>query len=141
MKMTVEHSSRKRAEALERLDLELQRLKRLLNFGHELSVRWLPGSARCSAGRRLSGEVRGNVITIYDEREADALATLKHEFLEYALVEQLVAPYKRMLNALISLIEEDAYIRRERAVKRLVEVLFKRDLENPQRANENGQNE
>ena len=34
---------------------------------------------------KLSGEVRGDVIYIYDESEAEALVTLKHEFIGHSI--------------------------------------------------------
>jgi hypothetical protein len=105
------------------LNFELLRLKRLFNYGHELSLRWLPGHVKFSSGRKISGQVQGNIIYIFDEREDDALATLLHEFVEYALVEELITPYKHVINGLISIIEEYAYGRRQRLVKRLCDIV------------------
>jgi hypothetical protein len=34
---------------------------------------------------------------------------LRHEFVEYVLMNELVAPYKRLVNKLISLFEEEMY--------------------------------
>ena len=39
--------------------------------------------------------------------------TLRHEFVEYLLTRDLVAPYKRLINKFISLFEEEMYDRRE----------------------------
>jgi len=76
-----------------------------------------------SRGRELSGEVLGDTIYIYDGSEAEALETLRHEFVEYVLTSEFVAPYQRMINALIALFEDEAYRRKERIVKKLAELL------------------
>ena len=102
---------------------ELERLKGLLNLGYELKVEWRPGYVKYSSGRRLSGEVLGNVIYIYDEREPEALATARHEFIEYVLANELSAPYKRVVNSLITLLEDEAYQRREMVVKKFCDIL------------------
>jgi hypothetical protein len=116
------------AEIKERIEDELQRLKNVLNLGHELEVEWRPGYVKHSSGRRLSGEVLGNVIHIYDEREPEALATARHEFIEYVLANELSAPYKNIVNSLITLLEDEAYQRREMVVKKLCAILnFERD--------------
>jgi len=92
---------------------ELERLKRKLGLGNELTVKWLPG-------RKLDicGEVKGNCIYVYDEDERKALDTLKHEFLDY-LISKTVEPYEKIANKLIGLINDEAYLRKEK----LVEVL------------------
>lgn len=114
---------------------ELNKLKKMFNLGHELQVVWLPGQVKRSMKRRLSGEILGNppIIYIYDELEAEALATLEHEFLEYALTEELISPYKCMINGLISIVEEQAYRRRERLVKRLYDIVFEGDARDTNR--------
>jgi len=58
-------------------------------------------------------------------KEADptkALETFRHEFSEYLLTQDLVAPYKRLINKLISLFEEEMYERKEKLVERLQEL-------------------
>lgn len=84
---------------------------------------------RSSSGRILAGKVvNRDVIEVYDEHEADALATLAHEFVEYVVARELVSPYQNLVNGLISAIEREAYHRRERVVENLVNVLnLKRD--------------
>lgn len=52
-------------------------------------------------------------IRIYESDQAKALDTLRHEFVEYLLTRDLVAPYKRLINKFISLFEEEMYDRRE----------------------------
>lgn len=91
---------------------ELERLKRSLNLGHELTVKWLPGQ-----NEKLCGEVKGNCIYIYEEDEKSALEALKHEFLD----DRSIEPYQRVANRLIGSINEEAYQKKER----LIEVLSK----------------
>jgi hypothetical protein len=98
-------------------------LKSLLNLGYELKVKWLPGHIKYSGDKPLSGEVIGRTIFIYDKDEPDALSTLKHEFLEYVLTNELVKPYKMMINRLISQFEEDNNARKEKLVEKLCAVL------------------
>jgi hypothetical protein len=97
------------------LTKELEFLKRRLNLGHELTLKWLPGEKD-----GICGEVKGNVILIYEENEEKALETLKHEFLDY-LVSKSAEPYEKVANLLIKMVNDEAYARKER----LVEVLKK----------------
>jgi vacuolar-type H+-ATPase catalytic subunit A/Vma1 len=85
-------------------------------MGHELRLEWKPNSGP------KSGEVTGATIRIYEADPTKALDTLRHEFIEYLLTQALVAPYKRLINKLISLFEEEMYDRKERLVERLQEL-------------------
>jgi hypothetical protein len=69
-----------------------------------------------------SGEATGGTIRIYEEDEATALETLRHEFIEYLLTRDLVTPYKALINKLISLFEEEMYDRKEKLIQRLQEL-------------------
>ena len=95
---------------------ELACLKQKFQMGQELKLQWIPNN-----GPR-SGEVNGATIWIYEAEQAKALATLRHEFIEYLLTRDLVAPYKRLINKLISLFEEEMYDRKEKLVERLQEL-------------------
>ncbi len=53
-------------------------------------MRWIPNK-----NSRISGEVRGDYIYVYDEDREVALETLKHEFVDYA-ISKVVEPYKEM---------------------------------------------
>jgi hypothetical protein len=97
----------------DRLFHELERLKQKLGLGHELELRWLPGG-----NEKLCGEVKGTCIYIYEEREEKAVETLRHEFFDY-LISKTVEPYEKIANKLISLMNDEAYMRKEK----LVEVL------------------
>ena len=99
----------------DKLFAELELLKRKLNLGHELTLKWLPGEKD-----GICGEVKENVILIYEDNETKAIETLKHEFLDY-LVSKSAEPYEKVANLLIKMVNDEAYVRKER----LVEVLKK----------------
>lgn len=89
-----------------KLQSALTCLKQTLNLGYELEVEWIP-----NVDNRLSGEVKGDCIYVYDKEEDEALKTLRHEFLDYAL-SKIVEPYKQVTNKFIALINEEAYERK-----------------------------
>lgn len=99
--------------ALRRLETELDHLKQSFQMGQELKVQWTPNNGP------KSGEVTGTTIRIYEAEPTKAMDTLRHEFVEYILTTDLVAPYKRLINKLISLFEEEMYDRKEKLVERL----------------------
>ncbi len=73
-------------------------------MGRELKLQRTPN------GGPRSGEVIGTTIRIYETDQEKALDTLRHEFIEYILTRDLVAPYKRLMNKLISLFEEEMLV-------------------------------
>ena len=93
------------------LDQELLDLKSKFQMAQELKINWL-----LDANNKKSGEVLGNTIYIYETDEEKALDTLRHEFLEYILTYELVAPYKRLVNKLITLFEEEMYLKKEKLI-------------------------
>lgn len=101
----------------ERLEVELERLKRILKMGYELKVLWIPNN-----NSKISGEVRGTHIYVYDEDREVAMETLKHEFVDYA-ISKVIEPYREVTNRLIALINEDAYKRKERLVGFLCQLI------------------
>lgn len=108
---------RARENIEEKLALELQRLRDILKTGYELEVKWMP-----NPDHKLSGEVKGNQICIYDTDEAEALKTLKHETIDYA-ISKVIEPYKAITNKLISMINEDAYKKKEKLVETLTKLV------------------
>jgi len=96
-----------------RLWEELKRLQEMLGCGYDLKLIWAPSPAS-----ELEGEVKGRTMYIYSETLKAAIKTLRHEFLDYA-VTQLIEPYKEVTNALIALINRQAYTRKERLVEAL----------------------
>lgn len=107
----------RRSDVIIELERELSNLKDRFQMGHELRLEWLP-----NGNSKKSGEVLGSVIRIYEEDEAKALDTLRHEFIEYVLTYELVAPYKKLVNKLISLFEEEMYERKEKLVEKILKV-------------------
>ena len=101
----------------EKLQSALEGLKQILNLGYELRVKWVP-----NGDSKLSGEVKGDCIYVYEETVKEALSTLRHEFLDYA-IGNVVEPYKQVTNKLIALINEEAYRRKERLVEKLSALL------------------
>jgi hypothetical protein len=104
-------------ETLRLLRHELARLKSKFKLAQELKLDWTPNEGP------KSGEVIGTKIRIYEAEPAKALETLRHEFIEYVLTCDLVAPYKRLINKLISILEEEMYDRKEKLIERLQEVI------------------
>jgi len=100
-----------------RLEAEVERLKSLLGMGLELKVVWKP-----SYVGTLSGEVKNNLIYVYEVDEKKAVETLRHEFLDYC-ISQAIQPYKEVTNRLIHMINDAAYRRKEKIVEALVKLL------------------
>jgi len=101
----------------QQLEAELEWLKIFFGLGLELKVVWKPG-----LDGTLSGEVKNNLIYVYEVDEEKAVDTLQHEFLDYCL-SQAIEPYKEVTNKLIRMINEEAYRKKERVVEALVKLL------------------
>lgn len=101
----------------EKLQAKLEDLKLILKVGNELEVKSVPDKFS-----KLSGEVKGTCIYVYEETEKEALSTLKHEFLDYT-ISNVVDLYKQFANKLIALINEEAYERKEKLIEKLVSLL------------------
>ena len=95
-----------------KLETELERLKHHLGLGHHLGVKWIPNDGK------LSGEVNGDCIYVYEKEEKLALETLRHEFLDYA-ISQAIEPYKEVANRLILMMNDGAYRSKEKIVEAL----------------------
>ena len=100
-----------------KLETELDHLKQKFQMGHELKLQWTPNNGS------KSGKVTGTTIRIYEAEPTKALDTLRHEFIEYLVTRDLVAPYKRLINKLISLFEEEMYDRKEKLVSRFQDLI------------------
>jgi len=109
----------------EKLESELRRLQKLTKLGLELSVKWLPnGDAKSPIdGRSISGQVSGKTILIYDKNDDDALPTLKHEFIEYAISNTIEKPYMDLINSLITNFQKQVYRNKEVLVEKLKEAI------------------
>lgn len=108
-------NNRHRVEA--RLHKELERLKGRSGVGHDLRVVWSPNS-----GSKLSGEVKGDLVYIYEGDVDRAVKVLRHEFIDY-LVSQAIEPYRSVTNKLIQLLNEVAYKKKEYVVEALIKLL------------------
>ena len=106
-----------------KLEDELNRLKRKANYGYELKVVWLP-----SYNSKLSGEVKNDIIYIYEPEECEAIKTLKHEFVDY-IVSQAIEPYKDIVNKFIQLLNEETYKKKESVVEALLKLFDAGDEE------------
>jgi hypothetical protein len=108
----------------EELDKELARLKHVLGVVGELKLKWIPSKSLSKSGKELSGEVRREVVYIFESDCDEAVKTLRHEVIDY-LVSQSIEPYKEVTNRLIKMVNEDAYKRKEKVVEalsRLIEI-------------------
>ena len=99
------------------LEEELERIQRILRLGTDLKARWVP-----NRNSELSGEVKNEIIYVYEEDEEVAKETLKHEVIDY-VISQVDEPYKEVCNKLISLLNEDAYKRKEKLAEALARLL------------------
>jgi hypothetical protein len=100
-----------------RLEEELEILKHVLNLSCNILVRWEP-----NFGSKLAGEVKRNIIFIYERDCEEAIKTLRHEVIDY-LVSQAIEPYKEVTNRLIKMVNEDAYKRKENVVEALTRLI------------------
>lgn len=115
--LDIESLSKTELDGQQLLDKELERLKKVLSHGHDLRVKWIPGG-----NGKLSGEVKGDWIFIYDEDIDTAVETLKHEILDYA-ISKVIEPYMLMTNKLIGLLNEMVYKRKENLVDSFAKLL------------------
>jgi len=107
-----------------RLRRELKRLQRKIGLGSELVVAWMPNCVKRNVdGGRLSGEVLGNTVYVYEESVDEAIKTLKHEFFDYIISYHIEKPYKDFINRFISLFEYEMYKRKEKLVDRLSQLI------------------
>jgi hypothetical protein len=104
-------------DTLRRLETELAYLKQKFPLTQEINLEWIPNDGP------KSGEVIDTTIRIYEADPAKALDTLRHEFIEYILMNELVAPYKQLINKLISLFEEEMYKRKEILVEKVLKIM------------------
>lgn len=82
----------------------------LCRLGVNLNVKWQPD---CS--KSVHGEIKGNVILLYDSNEAEAWLTFTHEITEYKL-QNVTRPYRLMINSLIDALEKSVYAEKEQFI-------------------------
>lgn len=96
---------------------ELRRLQQRYGLGLGLrDVKWFPRE------EVFSGEVKDGVVYIYDKEPKAAVETLKHEILDYAVME-ILEPLIRYVNLQKSLVENLVYRRKESFVEKLSKLL------------------
>lgn len=101
------------------LQAELNRIVKILALP-QMKVIWAPDNSKT-----VAGQVIGKTVVIFDREMEEATITLRHEAIDY-LVCRAVEPYKQLLNALIKLLNEKAYIEKESVVDSLTK-LFEAD--------------
>lgn len=106
-----------RREVEATLEAELEKLKKLLNYGDQLRVKWVPDE-----NSKVLGEVKGDTILIYVE-EKDAVRSLRHEFLDHYVSEQIINPLLKYINLQKCLIEDLVYDRKEKMVNKILDLI------------------
>ncbi|MCK4477038.1 hypothetical protein KAU88_00715 [Candidatus Bathyarchaeota archaeon] len=96
------------------LEKELARLKRLIPSVEVSVVRWEP-----KEHYRISGEVVGNTIYVFDLSTDEALDTLRHEFLDCLITRRIVNPLVSLINTLIKTRENEIYREKEQLINLL----------------------
>ena len=105
------------ADVQTKLEEQLERIQGKLGLGLVLKVVWMP-----NADSDLSGEVKNNLIYVYEADEEKAVDTLRHEFLDFCIT-QAIEPYREVTNRLIKMINDNAYKRKEKVVEALTRLL------------------
>jgi hypothetical protein len=100
------------------LEKKLEILKRKLSLNDKLRVIWMPDQTN-----KLSGEIKGITIFIYEPNRSQASATLVHELVDYC-VSQAIEPYKEVTNSLIKIINGEAYKKKEKVVETISKLLI-----------------
>jgi hypothetical protein len=114
----------------ERLKNELMMIKRKAGITDDLEVVWAP-----DADSKLSGEVKGKKIYIYEEDEEKAVNTLIHEFIDF-LVSRALEPYVSLANAMIKLLSDIAYRRKEEVIETIARLLTFQEARGDNRSRE-----
>ena len=100
------------------LEKELAILKRRIPFEEALTVRWTPQSHG-----KISGQVIGDTIYVYDENAQEAVNTLKHEYLDCLFTQKMIEPLITIVNTFIKLKEKEIYKAKERIVTKLLQLI------------------
>jgi hypothetical protein len=82
----------------------------LCRLGLNLNVRWQPDYSKS-----VHGEIKGNVIFLYDSEESEVWLTFTHEVTEYKL-QNVTRPYRLMINSLIEAFEKSVYAEKEQFI-------------------------
>ena len=101
-----------------RLREELENLKRITGMGSYLRLLWIP-----LEDPDRHGEVKGDVIIIYDKDDEVAVRTLRHEFFDHLITKEIVDPLVSYINLQKNLIDKLIYERKEVIVEKMVDLL------------------
>ena len=69
------------------------------------------------------GEVREDVIYIYEKDEEKAIETLRHEAIDYLISTKIIKPLINMINLLIKSREREIYLEKEKLIERLTKLI------------------
>lgn len=86
-------------------------------LGIQLKVLWKPDKSKS-----VHGEIRGNIIVLYDSDACEAWSTLTHEITEYKL-QNVTRPYRLMVNSLIEALEKSIYAEKEQFIDFLPKII------------------
>ena len=98
----------------------------LNQLGINLVVLWTPNESKS-----VHGEIKGNVIFLYDSEKAEAWSTFTHEVTEYKL-QSVTRPYRILINNLIEAVEKSIYAEKEQFIEflpKMIEVIKQRQVE------------
>lgn len=103
-----------------KLEKELEKLKMLTGMGKTLNFLWVPYE-----DSDKHGEVKGVNLIIYDANEETAVQTLRHEFFDYLISNEVVKPLINIINAQKRIIDDLLYQKKERIVETMVDLFTK----------------
>ena len=87
------------------------RMQECLNsLGINLKVLWQPDCTKT-----VHGEIKGNVIFLYDAEASEVWQTFAHEVTEYKL-QAVTRPYRILVNNLIEAFEKSIYCEKEQFI-------------------------
>ncbi|MCY4491471.1 MAG: hypothetical protein OXC46_08430 [Thaumarchaeota archaeon] len=100
---------------------ELEKMLSAAGITRRFDVQWRP-----KHDSKIEGKVEDRkydtMITIYSEDIGTAMDTLRHELVDY-IISDAIKPYLKAINALLSVIGEVAYQRKEQGVESLLRLL------------------
>jgi hypothetical protein len=80
------------------------------SLGINLMVQWFPDETKS-----VHGEIKGNMIFLYNREETQAWQTFGHELCEYKL-QSVTRLYRLLVNTLIETIEKSIYTEKEQFI-------------------------
>ena len=97
----------------------------LNQLGINLVILWKP-----DISKSVHGEIKGNVIFLYDSEKDEAWSTFTHEVTEYKL-QAVTRPYRTLVNNLIEAVEKSIYAEKEQFIDflpQMIEVIKQRQV-------------